>query len=191
MPSEVLVIKTNHAVQNKFELDFERPRPDPYLNGILSSPLPSRRFVSRALSLVDVCDFRNKRVVRIGVSEHRADREKDWMGIISILNGLKNVQVDYTFRDGQSGTPLVSQDIKAYTSVGVDVWVIDASSEIYFWWFERIVGREMNRQKKDTTRVWALTLYVFQHMHFYLDAGFGFQRSVVSRRTGPMMVACQ
>lgn len=160
---------------DKFELDFERPRPDPSLNGIFSSPLPGRRFVSRAISLVDVCDFRNKRVVRVGVSEHRADREKDWFGTISILNALKHVQVQFTFGDGQSGTPLVSQDIKAYTSVGVDVWVIDASSEVYFWGFKRIVGREMNRQKEDTTRVWALTLYVFQHMRIYLDESFGFQ----------------
>lgn len=67
---------------------------------------------------------------------------------------------EITFGDGQSRTPLVSQDIKAYTSVGVDIWVIDARSEVYFWWFERIVGREMNRQKEDTTRVGALTLYV-------------------------------
>ena len=129
----------------KPELDSEMPRPDPALNGILSSPFPGRRFVSRAISLVDVCDFRNKRVVRVGVSEHRADREKDWIGTISMLNGLKHIQVECTFRDGQSGTPLVSQDVKAYTSVGVDVWMINASSEVYFWWFKGIVGREMNR----------------------------------------------
>lgn len=146
---------------DKSELDSERLRPDPSLNGILSSPFPCRRFVSRAISLVDVCNFRNKRVVRIGVSEHRADRQKDWIGTISILNGLKHVQVENTFGDGQSGTPLVSQNVQAYASVGVDIWVIDASSEVYFWWFERIVGWEMNRQKKDTTRVGALTLYVF------------------------------
>lgn len=63
----------------------------------------------------------------------------------SVLNGLKRIRVGITFGDGQSRTPLVSQDIKAYTSVGVDIWVIDASSEVYFRWFKRIVGREMNR----------------------------------------------
>lgn len=160
---------------DKFELDSERPRPYLSLNGILSSPLPGRRFVSRAISLVDVCDFRNKRVVRVGVSEHGADREKDWIGTISILNGLKHVQVECTFGDSQSGTPLVSQDIKAYTSVGVDVRMINASSEVYFWWFKGIVGWEMNRQKEDTTRVWTLTLYIFQHVRMSLDESFGFQ----------------
>lgn len=129
----------------KPELDSEMPLPDPSLNGILSSPFPGCRFVSRAISLVDVCDFGNKRVIRVGVGEHRADREKDWIGTISVLMGLKRVRVEITFGDSQCGTPLVSQDVKAYTSVGVDIWVIDASSEVYFWWFKRIVGREMNR----------------------------------------------
>lgn len=144
----------------KPELDSEMPRPDPSLNGILSSPFPSRRFVSRAISLIDVCDFGNKRVIRVGVGEHRADREKNWIEAISVLNGLKHARVEITFGYGQSRTPLVSQDIKAYTSVGIDIWVIDASSEIYFWWFERIIGREMDRQKEYTTRVGTFTLYV-------------------------------
>lgn len=107
-----------------------------------------------------MCDFGNKRVIRVRVGEHRADREKNWIGDISGLNGLKRIRVEITFGYGQSGTPLVSQDIKAYTSVGIDVWVIDASSEVYFWWFERIIGREMDRQKEYTTRVGAFTLYV-------------------------------
>lgn len=55
--------------------------------------------------------------------------------------------------------------------------MINASSEVYFWWFKGIVGREMNRQKEDTTRVWTLALYVFQHVRTSLDEGFGFQRS--------------
>lgn len=73
---------------------------------------------------------------------------------------MKLVRVEITFGYGQSRTPLVSQDIQAYATVGIDVWVIDASSEVYFWWFERIIGREMNRQKEYTTRVGAFTLYV-------------------------------
>lgn len=161
----------------KLELDSEMPRPDPALNGILSSPFPGRRFVSRAISLVDVCDFRNKRVIRVGIGEHRADREKNWIGTISVLNGLKRVWIEITFGDGQSGTPLVSQDIKAYASVGIDIWVINASSEVYFWRFKRIVGREMNRQKEDTTRVGALTLYVLSACVHILNESCRFQSS--------------
>lgn len=63
-----------------------------------------------------------------------------------------------TFRDGQSWTPLISQNVEADAAVGVDVGVVDASGEVDLWGLERVVGREMNREEEDTTRVWRVTL---------------------------------
>lgn len=46
-------------------------------DGVLASPLTSRRFVPRAVGLVDVGDLGHERVVRVGVCEHGADRKQN------------------------------------------------------------------------------------------------------------------
>ena len=46
-------------------------------DGVLPRPLPRRRLVSGAVRLVDVCNFGDERVVRVGVGEHGADGEED------------------------------------------------------------------------------------------------------------------
>jgi hypothetical protein len=48
------------------------------LDGVLSGPFSSSRFISGTIGLVDVCDFRDERVIRVGVCKHRADREEDY-----------------------------------------------------------------------------------------------------------------
>jgi hypothetical protein len=53
--------------------------------------------------------------------------------------------VSLTLRDGQSGAPLVSQDIQADAAVRVDVGVVDAGGEVDFRGLERVVGREVDR----------------------------------------------
>lgn len=63
-----------------------------------------------------------------------------------------------TFGDCESRTPLVSQDVKTDTAVRVDVGVIDSGSEIDLRRLEWVVGREMNGQEEDTSRVWRVTL---------------------------------
>lgn len=47
----------------------------PDLDSIFAGPFPCRRLVSRAVGLVDMCDFGDERVVRVGVREHGADAQ--------------------------------------------------------------------------------------------------------------------
>jgi hypothetical protein len=50
-----------------------------------------------------------------------------------------------TFRNSQSGRPLISQNVQTNGSVGVDVGVIDLGREADLGRFERVVGRESDR----------------------------------------------
>lgn len=45
-------------------------------NSVLARPFAGCRLVPRSVRLVDVRDLRHQRVVRVGVCEHRADREQ-------------------------------------------------------------------------------------------------------------------
>lgn len=62
--------------------------------------------------------------------------------------------VGYTFRDGQSRAPLITQDVETDGSVGVDVWVVDAGGEVDLWRLEWVVGWEVDCQEEDTAGVW-------------------------------------
>lgn len=107
------------------------------LDGVLSSPLPSCGLVSGSVSLVDMGNLGHKRIVRVGVCQHRADGQKH-------------------FRDGQRRTPLITQNIQADATIRVDVWVVDAGSEVDLGRLERVVGREVNGQEEDTAGVWRI-----------------------------------
>lgn len=104
------------------------------LDCILASPLSSRSLISWTVGLVDMGDLGNKRIVGIGVCEHRANRQEN-------------------FGNGQSRTPLVPQDVQADAAVGVDIWVVDASGEVDLGRLEWVVGREVNGEEEDTARV--------------------------------------
>ena len=45
----------------------------PFLDSVLSSPLPRSRFVPRTIGLVNVGNLGHQRIVGVGVCEHRAD----------------------------------------------------------------------------------------------------------------------
>lgn len=64
----------------------------------------------------------------------------------------------HTFRYGQGRAPLVSQDVKTYATIGVDIWVVDAGDEIYFRRLERVVGLEMDVEEENTSRIRTVTL---------------------------------
>jgi hypothetical protein len=68
------------------------------------------------------------------------------------------LKIKHTFRDGQSRAPLVSQNVQADATVRVDVGVVDAGGEVDLGRLERVVGREVNREEKDTARVWGVAL---------------------------------
>lgn len=59
---------------------LQHTKPSALLDSELPSPFSSSGFVSCTVGLVDVSDFGNKRVVGVGICEHRADGQKDWRG---------------------------------------------------------------------------------------------------------------
>ena len=56
-------------------------RPVRPLDGVLPRPFSSSSLVSLAVGLVHMSDLRHERVVRVRVSQHRADREQDYIVI--------------------------------------------------------------------------------------------------------------
>ena len=58
--------------------------------------------------------------------------------------------------DGERRRPLVLQNIKADTSVGVNVAVIYFGSEGHLGGLERVVRREVDIHEEHTARVWGL-----------------------------------
>jgi len=85
-----------------------------------------------------VCDFRDERIVGVGIGEHAANGKKD-------------------FGDCEGGRPLITEDVETNATVGVDVWVINSSGKVHFWRFERVVCRKMNGEEENATRVWTIT----------------------------------
>ena len=53
------------------------------LDCVLARPLPSRGLVSWAVRLVHMGDLGDKRVVGVGVCQHGADREKNYVTYLS------------------------------------------------------------------------------------------------------------
>jgi hypothetical protein len=82
------------------------------LTGILSGPLLGIGFIFGAVGLVEVCDLWDKRIVRVGVGQHGADRQQN-------------------LGDCKSWRPLIPQDIQADASVAVDVRVVDSGCEVH------------------------------------------------------------
>ena len=74
-------------------------------------------------------DLGDQGIVRIWITEERADREED-------------------LADGESGRPLGPQDVQADGAVGVYVGVINSSSEGHFGRLEGVVGWEVNGQEE-------------------------------------------
>ncbi len=64
----------------------------------------------------------------------------------------------HTFGDSQRGAPLISQNIQADAAVGVDIGVVNAGGEVDLWWLERIVGREVNGEEENASRVGRIAL---------------------------------
>ena len=91
----------------------------------------------RALLLVRLensGDLWDQRIVRIGITEQRADREKD-------------------LADGESGGPLGPQDVQADGAVGVNVGVVNSSCEGHFRRLEGVVGGEVDGQEENPALV--------------------------------------
>lgn len=61
------------------------------------------------------------------------------------ISSISEMICHSTFGNRQGRTPLIPQDVQAYAAVRVDIWVIDASREIDFWWLEWIIGGKVDR----------------------------------------------
>lgn len=48
---------------------------------------------------------------------------------------------------------MVTQDVETNAAVGVDVGVVDAGGEVDLRRLERVVGRELDVEEEDTSRV--------------------------------------
>lgn len=99
-----------------------------------------------------------------------------------------------TFRDCKSRAPLISQDVKTDTAIRVDVGVVDTSREVNLGWLEWIIGREVDGQEKDASRVWRVTLSkrnVSIKSKLSRGTNATSDGNEVGGLTGPMIVACQ
>jgi len=82
-----------------------------------------------------------------------------------------------TFGDCESGRPLIAENIKTDTSVGVDVWMIDSCREVdlkkpsvsmnldisgregnYLWGFEGVVCWEMDGEEENSSGIRTIAL---------------------------------
>ena len=58
-----------------------------------------------------------------------------------------------TLGDGQSRAPLVSQDVQANRSIGVDVGMVDLGREADLGGLEGVIGGEGDRKEEDASGV--------------------------------------
>lgn len=63
-----------------------------------------------------------------------------------------------TFGDGESGTPLVPQDVQADAAVGVDIGVVDLGGEVDLRGLKGVVCGEVDGQEEDAALVWRIGL---------------------------------
>lgn len=104
---------------------------------IFFGPLSGSSFEFWSVCFVKLSNFRNQRIIWVGVSQQWWNWQQD-------------------FWNGQSWWPLIFQNVQTDWSVCVDIWVIDFCSEVNFWWSERIISWEVNVQKEDSSWIWTV-----------------------------------
>ena len=87
------------------------------------------------ISLQKLSDIRYQWIIGIWVSKQGTDRQQN-------------------LADRQGRTPLILEDIKTDTTIGINVTMIDTSGEVDLGWFEWIVSGEMDVQEEDATGIW-------------------------------------
>lgn len=104
-------------------------RADYLLHCILGCPFSCRTIVPSPIGFQKLSDIRYQWIIGVGVGKKRTNRKQH-------------------LADRQGRTPLVLENVKADTSIRVDVTMIDTGSEVNLGWFEWIVGGEMNVQEE-------------------------------------------
>jgi hypothetical protein len=90
--------------------------------------------VSCSVCLEQLCNVRDQWIVGIGVRQEGANAQ-EYLG------------------NGQSGRPLVLENVQANTSIGVDVTVIDACGEVDLGRLKGVIGGKVNVKEKDSAGV--------------------------------------
>jgi len=103
-------------------------------HSVFFGPFLSSRFEFDSVDFVQLSDLRHKRVIRIGIGKQRRNRKKNlW--------------------DGESGWPLILQDVETDRAVGVDVRMVDFGNEIALRRSEGVVGREMDVEEENAASI--------------------------------------
>ena len=102
--------------------------------GISLCPLTRCGIVLIPVVLVQISDFWHEGVIRVGIGEERADREKH-------------------FGDCECGWPLILEDVEADGAVAVDVTMVNFRCECDLRGLEGIVRWEDDVQEEDATWV--------------------------------------
>ena len=103
-------------------------------HSVLAGPFTGGGLVLALISLILVSNVGDKRIIWVGVAEEGADGQQN-------------------FRNGESRTPLVLQDVQADATVRVDIGVVNTGREVTLWGLERVVGGEVDVQEVDSARV--------------------------------------
>ena len=103
-------------------------------HSVLSSPLSGSCIILCFVSLVDVSDLWNQRIIWVGIGQQGADGEEN-------------------LGDGECWGPLLLKNIETDRSIGVHIWVIDSRGEVDLCWLERVVSWEMDVQEEHASGV--------------------------------------
>ena len=106
----------------------------PCSRGVSAGPLTSSIVVAVTFLFVNGGNFGHQRIIRVRVSEKRAD-------------GQENLG------DGESGRPLILQDIEADRAIAVDVRMVNFRREAHLGRLEWVVGGEVDVQEENASRV--------------------------------------
>lgn len=82
-------------------------------------------------------NFRNQRIVGVGVSQQGANRQQH-------------------FGDSKSGRPLVLQNIQTDAAGVVNIAMVNLSNKLNFGCLKRVVGGEMNIEHEHSSGVWGV-----------------------------------
>lgn len=101
---------------------------------IFPGPLTCSFIISLTIGLVGLGNFGHERIVRVRIGEQRADRKQN-------------------LGHGEGRTPLIPENIQTNTPIGIDVGMVNASSEGYLRRLKRVVSWKVNSQEVDAARV--------------------------------------
>ena len=96
-----------------------------YLHGVFRGPLPCSTVMPGSVSFEKLSNVGDKRIVGVWVGEEGANTEQD-------------------LAYGKGWAPLILENVKADSSIGVDVAMIDACGEVHLGWLKGVICGEVD-----------------------------------------------